>query len=143
MLILYIILLGKNWSWLSSKAIYCCFVGNPKCNWTKGIANVGTEFVEIDGEKVHIAYSNIQDICNNLLYEFIVCISYNTCNSVLPDIYTRNLRVSTYISGKPRVPVLQLICYTSSTLKICPYPKATARLAYNSNRCWLWLWEIF
>ena len=31
--------------------------------------------------------------------------------------YARSPR--TYISGKARVPVLQLICYTSGTLKIC------------------------
>ena len=39
-------------------------------------------------------------------------------------------RVSAYISGKARVPVLQLICYTSGTLKICPNLKLTAQLAY-------------
>ena len=39
---------------------------------------------------------------------------FNSCNtgtSGLPDMYTRGLRV--YISGRPRVPVLQLLCTTS------------------------------
>ena len=35
-----------------------------------------------------------------------------------------------YISGKARVPVLYLICYTSGTLKICPNLKLTAQIAY-------------
>ena len=34
------------------------------------------------------------------------CISYNTGRSALPDIYARCPRVSVYISGKARVPML-------------------------------------
>ena len=48
-----------------------------------------------------------------------------TRTSALPDMYARNSRaiaprakgIHTYISGKARVPVLQLVCYTFSTLK--------------------------
>ena len=35
-----------------------------------------------------------------------VCISYNTGNIALPDIYARYPRASVYISGKARMPVL-------------------------------------
>ena len=38
--------------------------------------------------------------------------------SALPDMYAQSPRA--YISGKARVPMLQLICHTSGTLKICP-----------------------
>ena len=34
------------------------------------------------------------------------------------------------ISGKARVLGLQLICYTSGTIKICPNPKFSTQLAY-------------
>ena len=37
---------------------------------------------------------------------YYICISYNTAASALPDIYARCPRVSAYISGKVRVPVL-------------------------------------
>ena len=39
-------------------------------------------------------------------------------------------RVRIIISGKAQVPVLELICYTSGTLKISPNLKLTAQLAY-------------
>ena len=39
-------------------------------------------------------------------------------------------RGSAYIRHKARVPVLYLIGYTFSTLKICPNLKSTAQLAY-------------
>ena len=45
--------------------------------------------------------------------------SCNTGTSALPDMYARRPRASADISGNARVPVLQLICYTSGTLKIC------------------------
>ena len=45
------------------------------------------------------------------------CNSCNTGRSALPDMYARRPRASADISGKARVPVLQLICYTSGTLK--------------------------
>ena len=46
--------------------------------------------------------------------------SCNTGTSALPDMYARRPRASANISGNALVPVLQLICYTSGTLKICP-----------------------
>ena len=58
------------------------------------------------------------------------CNSYNTGMSALPDMYTRFPRVSVDISGNAPVPVLQLICYTSSTLKICPNLLLTAQPIY-------------
>ena len=61
---------------------------------------------------------------------FIICISYNIGKSALPDIYVQRSRASAYISGKAQVPVLQLIFYTSGTLKICPNLMLTAQLAY-------------
>ena len=71
------------------------------------------------------------------IYIYIyIYISYNTGFSALPDIYARHSRAqrpraSAYISGKARVPVLYLICYTSyNTLKICQTFKLTAQLAY-------------
>ena len=39
-------------------------------------------------------------------------------------------KVSAYTLDKARVSVLQLICYTSGNLKICPNLKVTAQLAY-------------
>ena len=36
----------------------------------------------------------------------VICNSYNTGRSALPDIYARCPRASAYISGKARVPVL-------------------------------------
>ena len=47
------------------------------------------------------------------------CNSCNTGNSALPDMYAWR-PASADISGNAQVPVLQLICYTSSTLKIYP-----------------------
>ena len=35
----------------------------------------------------------------------------------LPDMYARGLRA--YISGESRAPMLQVLCITSGTLKIC------------------------
>ena len=57
---------------------------------------------------------------------------------MLCQIYThdtegaQHLRVSVYISGKARVPMLLLIiiCYTSGTLKICLNLKLTVQRAY-------------
>ena len=37
--------------------------------------------------------------------------------SALPDMYAQVPRASAYISGNARVPLLQLLCNTSSTLK--------------------------
>ena len=39
-------------------------------------------------------------------YVHNICINYNTAKSALSDIYAQRLRVSAYISGKARVPVL-------------------------------------
>ena len=56
-------------------------------------------------------------------------LSYVTCNSCnmgtrdLPDMYARGPQargLRAYISGKSRVHMLQVICNTSGTLKICP-----------------------
>ena len=59
------------------------------------------------------------------LYSRMVCrctmLSSNSCNMGtrdLPDMYARGLRA--YISGKSRVHMLQVICNTYGTLKICP-----------------------
>ena len=41
-----------------------------------------------------------------------------------------NTGTSVDILGNARVPVLQLICYTSSTLKICPNHLATVLTLY-------------
>ena len=46
----------------------------------------------------------------------------------LPDMYARGLRA--YISGESRAPMLQVICITSSTLKICPNLQASALPIY-------------
>ena len=52
--------------------------------------------------------------------------SSNSCNMGtrdLPDMYARSPRAAgprAYISGKSRVYMLQVICNTSGTLKICP-----------------------
>ena len=54
-------------------------------------------------------------------------VQYLNSNS---NIYARHPRASAYISGKARVPVWSLICYTSGTLKIYPNLKSTAQLAY-------------
>ena len=54
------------------------------------------------------------------MLKILLCISYNTGKSALPDIYARCPRASAYISGKAREPVLELIYSTSGTLKICP-----------------------
>ena len=41
------------------------------------------------------------------IYIYIyICISYNTDNSALPDIYARRPRASAYVLGKARVSVL-------------------------------------
>ena len=40
------------------------------------------------------------------------------------------LQRQSHISGKARVLVLKLICYTSGTIKMCPSLKSTAQLAY-------------
>ena len=50
--------------------------------------------------------------------------------SALPDICARRPRASAYISGKARVPVLQLICNTFGTLKICQRVMSVAWLLY-------------
>ena len=52
---------------------------------------------------------------------FCECKLCNSCNMGmrdLPDMYARGPRA--YISGKSRVHMLQVICNTSGTLKICP-----------------------
>ena len=41
-----------------------------------------------------------------ILASHVLCISYNTGKSALPDIYARCPRASAYISGNARVPVL-------------------------------------
>ena len=59
-------------------------------------------------------------ICMCIYMYVCICNSCNTGTSALPDMYARHLRASADISGNAQVPVLQLICYTSGTLKICP-----------------------
>ena len=59
-----------------------------------------------------------------------ICNSCNTGKSALPDVYARRPRASADISGSARVPELQLICYTPSTLKICPNLLLTALPIY-------------
>ena len=72
----------------------------------------------------------------NLINLILHCITIHTCNScntgtsALPDMYVRCPRVSANISGKARVPVFQLICYTSSTPKICPNHLTTVLTLY-------------
>ena len=68
---------------------------------------------------------------------FIILASYvatsNSCNtgmSALPDMYARRPRATADILGNARVPVLQLICYTSGTLKVCPNLLSTALPIY-------------
>ena len=64
-----------------------------------------------------------------------------TCNSCnmgtrdLPDMYARSSRA--YISGKSRVHMLQVICNTSGTLKICPNLMLIFRPLYivTDTRC--------
>ena len=56
--------------------------------------------------------------------------SCNTGTSALPDMYARRPRASADISGNAQVPVLQLIRYTSGTLKICPNLLLTALPIY-------------
>ena len=64
-----------------------------------------------------------------IIYKYVAgyytCNSCNTGISALPDMYARHPRacsawVSADISGNALMPVLQLICYTSGTLKINP-----------------------
>ena len=53
----------------------------------------------------------------------IVCNSCNMGTRDLPDMYARGPQargLRAYISGKSRVHMLQVICNTSGTLKICP-----------------------
>ena len=66
-----------------------------------------------------------------------------TCNSCnmgerdLPDMYARSLRAAgprAYISGESRAPMLQVICITSGTLKICPNLQAFALPIYITTR---------
>ena len=60
-----------------------------------------------------------------MAYTWIRNATCNSCNmgtSALPDMYAQSLRaigprLRAYILGKTQVPMLQLICYTSSTLK--------------------------
>ena len=53
---------------------------------------------------------------------YIMLIEVNmSCNMGmrdLPDMYAQGLRA--YITGKSRLPMLQVRCITSATLKICP-----------------------
>ena len=52
-----------------------------------------------------------------------VCNSCNMGTRDLPDMYARGPQargLRAYISGKSRVHMLQVICNTSGTLKICP-----------------------
>ena len=47
----------------------------------------------------------------------------------LPDMYTRSSRAAglrAYISGESQAPMLQVICITSGTLKICPNLQCSA-----------------
>ena len=63
-----------------------------------------TRFFNNTTYKTHV--SLVQYICN----------SCNTGTSGLPDMYTQGLRAAdprVYISGRPRMPVLQLLCNTS------------------------------
>ena len=56
--------------------------------------------------------------------------SCNTGTSALPNMYALHPRASVDISGNAQVPVLQLICYTFGTLKICPNLLLTALPIY-------------
>ena len=47
-----------------------------------------------------------------------------------------------YISGKARVPMLLLICYTSGTLKICLTLDYISSLYLYNWGCTLWLWDF-
>ena len=81
-----------------------------------------------------IHYSSLRKVAS---YKVCLCNSCNTGTSALPDMYAQRPRVSVDISGNARVPVLQLICYTSSTLKICPNLLLTALPIYiaKDNHC--------
>ena len=63
----------------------------------------------------------MQQYIEILLYCNIFChntiISCNIDTSALPDMYAQVPRASAYISGNARVPLLQLLCNTFSTLK--------------------------
>ena len=51
----------------------------------------------------------------------------------LPDMYARGPQAQglrAYISGESRAPMLQVICITSGTLKICPNLQAFALPIY-------------
>ena len=51
----------------------------------------------------------------------------------LPDMYARSPSAAglrAYISGESRAPMLQLICITSGTLKMCPNLQAFALPIY-------------
>ena len=63
--------------------------------------------------------------------------SCNTNTSALPDKYTQHSRaykVSADISGNASVPVSQLICNTSGTLKICPNVLTISDAYQKTNR---------
>ena len=62
--------------------------------------------------------------------EVHICNWCNTGRSVLPDMYIWCPRVSADISSNARVPVLQLVCYTSGMLKICQNLDTTAQLLH-------------
>ena len=57
-------------------------------------------------------------VCMHACMYVCICNSCNMGTRDLPDMYARGLRA--YISGKSRVHMLQVICNTSGTLKICP-----------------------
>ena len=58
----------------------------------------------------------------------------NSCNMGtrdLPDMYARGLRA--YISGESRAPMLQVLCITSGTLKICLTYRFCFAYLYNNE----------
>ena len=64
---------------------------------------------------------------------YLICNSCNAGTSSLPDMYARGPQAQglrAYISGKARVPVIQLICYTFGTLKSAQSLMTTARSIY-------------
>ena len=83
-----------------------------------------------------------------LLRPWIICNSCNMGARDLPDMYARGLRA--YISGESRAPMLQVLCITFGTLKIClTYRFCFAYLYNNEYSFWLWFfyltfrWRLF
>ena len=75
----------------------------------------------------------------------------NSCNMGerdLPNMYARGPRA--YISGESRAPMLQVLCITSGTLKVClTYRFCFAYLYNHEYSFWLWFfyltfrWRLF